>query len=67
MTTDFIRLPNETKIKFGNAFNAMQQHLKDCEPCRDYMNYGDGDLCDKGKDMIARELCYAGTSIEFTP
>ena len=62
-----IRLHNETKIKFSNAFHAMQNHLGNCEACCEYMYHGDGDLCDKAKDIIARQLCFSDTNIEFLP
>ncbi|MES2367181.1 MAG: hypothetical protein V4563_14990 [Pseudomonadota bacterium] len=62
-----IRLPNETKIKFCNALDALRRHWPFCTVCAAYVDYGDGDLCEKGKDIIARILCYADTSIEFPP
>ena len=59
-----MNLPNDTKIKFGNAFRAMQNHLGCCMKCSEYIYDGDGDLCDNGKEIIVRELAYADTSVE---
>lgn len=62
-----IRLPNDTKIRFCNAIDALRRHGIDCRDCATYIKWGDGDLCAKGKDLIARELAYADTKIEFPP
>lgn len=52
----WIRLDNDSKIKFYNAFHAMQNHLGCCKTCCEYVYYGVGDLCANGKEIIAREL-----------
>lgn len=63
--TDYVRLPNDTKIRFCNAMNAILVHGKQCPLCATYVESGDGDLCKQGKDIIARELAYAETYVEF--
>lgn len=60
-----MNLPNDTKIKFCNAFVALGIHCIKCRTCKSYIDRGDGDLCDKGKNIIAVELAYAGTDLEF--
>lgn len=60
-----MRLENDTKIKFCNAFVALGLHCQDCVECKTYIGTGDGDLCDKGKEIIALEIAYAGTDLEF--
>lgn len=42
----------------------MQQHLGNCDACCEYMYHGIGDLCDIGKDIIARKLAYAETQLD---
>lgn len=54
---------NETKIAFCNAFNALFDHQKGCVECSDYLWFGDGDLCDQGKTIIASELAWKDTAI----
>ena len=67
-----VRLHNDTKIRFCNAFDALRRHAAEgtsgeCAACSIYLRSGDGDLCEKGKDLIAREMAYADTNIEFPP
>lgn len=57
-----LKIPNDTKIRFCNTMHAMQLHFADCNDCLYYICRGDGDLCDMGKDLIARELAYAETA-----
>lgn len=54
-----MELDNDSKIRFGNAFCAILEHSRTCQDCRTYLDSGDGDLCAKGKDIIAFELAYA--------
>lgn len=58
-------LPNDTKIRFCNAFDAIKAHVILCKECDIYLRWGDGDLCGVGKTIIAQELCYAETSLEL--
>lgn len=57
-------LPNETKIRFCNAFDALFQHSKICSECGLYLQNGNGDLCGKGKTVIARLFGYADTNLQ---
>ena len=66
-SADLVRLPNDTKIRFCNAMHDLTQHTYVCTACTLYTERGDGDLCETGKDIIARELCYAATHVEFPP
>lgn len=63
-SANLIRLTNETKIKFCNAWHEMLLHLGNCDACCEYMYHGIGDLCDIGKDIIARKLAYAETQLD---
>lgn len=58
-------LANDTKVKVCNAFDALRCHIEDtnCWMCAQYLHYGDGDLCETGKEKIATELAYADTSL----
>jgi hypothetical protein len=65
-------LPNETKIRFCNALDALRGHAAEgtsgeCAACSIYMRHGDGDLCEQGKAIITKELCFADTSLELPP
>lgn len=60
-------LPNDTKIRFCNAFHAMQKHLGNCDACCMYLYHGDGDLCEQGKAVIANEVAYSDTNLELPP
>lgn len=60
-------LSNDTKIRFCNAFDAIKAHCILCKECDVYMRWGDGDLCSAGKTIIAMELCFTDTGIEFQP
>jgi hypothetical protein len=62
-----VSLPNDTKIRFCNAFDALRAHCILCKECDIYLRWGDGDLCSAGKTSIAIELCYADTHIELPP
>ena len=64
---DLIRLDNDSKIKFCNAWHAMNRHYTVCAQCREYLINGDNDLCAIGKHLVAKELCYAECRVEFTP
>ncbi len=66
-SANLLRLQNETKINFCNAWHEMQQHLGNCDGCCEYMYHGIGDLCDIGKDIIARKLAYADTTPDWSP
>jgi len=57
-------LSNETKIRFCNAWNALEIHQQRCQRCMEYLRNGDDDLCDVGKDIIALEMAFADTSPE---
>lgn len=63
--SDRISIPNAFKINFCNAYDAMTQHKAECAPCELYLRSGDGDLCDKGKEIVAIHLGYSDTSTEF--
>ena len=65
-------LPNDTKIRFCNALDALRRHAAEgtsgeCGVCATYLRYGDGDLCEQGKVIITKEMCYADTSLELPP
>lgn len=65
-------LPNDTKIRFCNSLDALRRHAAEgtsgeCGVCATYLRYGDGDLCEQGKVIITKEMCYADTSIELPP
>ena len=60
-------LPNDTKIRFCNAFDAIKGHVILCKDCDIYLRWGDGDLCGVGKAVIAQELCFADTNLELPP
>ena len=65
-------LPNDTKIRFCNALDALRSHAAEgtsgeCAACSIYLRHGDGDLCEQGKALIAKELCFADTSLELPP
>lgn len=62
---EMLELPNDTKIRFCNAFDAIKAHCILCKECDLYLRWGDGDLCSTGKAMIALEMCYTDTSIVF--
>lgn len=60
-------LPNDTKIRFCNAFDAIKAHTILCKECDIYLRWGDGDMCGVGKAIIAQELCFADTNLELPP
>ena len=62
-----VALPNDTKIRFCNALDGLRRHWLTCDECAEYVYWGDGDLCEKGKQIIATERASAETSIEFPP
>ncbi len=67
-----VLLPNDTKIRFCNALDALRRHAAEgtsgeCGRCATYLRYGDGDLCEQGKVIITKEMCYADTSLELPP
>jgi len=66
-SADNLRLSNNAKIRACNFFHAMQKHLGDCDECCLYLYHGDGDLCEAGKTILARELVYTDMSIECPP
>ena len=66
-SAEMLELPNDTKIRFCNAFDAIKAHCIICKECDLYLRWGDGDLCSTGKAMIALEMCYTDTSIVFPP
>lgn len=57
-----MKLPNDTKIKFCNAFTEVKRHAIGCDECADYLRAGDGDLCEACKQIILLEMAYADTS-----
>ena len=59
-------LPNDTKIRFCNAVNKLSDHTVDCNQCNVYVRWADGDMCDKGKEILATELAYADTTVTIT-
>lgn len=60
-----MNLPNETKIRFCNAFSRLRCHLAEYRDCRDYTEFGNGDLCLLGKRIVAEEMVYANTDPEL--
>ena len=66
-SAEMLELPNDTKIRFSNAFNAMCRHITCCKDCHTYLIEGDGDMCAFGKAQIAIEMCCCDTSIVFPP
>lgn len=48
-----MHLDNDTKIKFSNAFYAMNTHSKECPQCEVFLRTGGDDLCEKGKGIVA--------------
>lgn len=66
-TSERLELPNDTKIRFCNAFDQIKAHCILCKECDLYLRWGDGDLCSTGKAMVALEMCYTDTSIVFPP
>jgi hypothetical protein len=62
-----VSLPNDTKIRFCNAFDQIKAHTILCKECDMYLRWGDGDLCSAGKTIIAMEMCYTDTHVEFPP
>jgi hypothetical protein len=66
-TSEMLELPNDTKIRFCNAFGEILAHCILCKECDLYLRWGDGDLCSTGKAVIALEMCYTDTSIVFPP
>jgi hypothetical protein len=66
-TSEMLELPNDTKIRFCNAFGEILAHCILCKECDLYLRLGDGDLCSTGKAVIALEMCYTDTSIVFPP
>lgn len=63
-SAEMLELPNATKIRFCNAFDAIKAHCILCKECDLYLRWGDGDLCSTGKAMIALEMCYTDTSVK---
>lgn len=57
MTTTDDKFTNEFKIRFANAYDAMNCHSSKCEECLIYLRSGDGDLCEKGKELIKKAMC----------
>jgi hypothetical protein len=66
-SADNLRLSNDAKIRACNFFHAMQKHMGDCDECCLYLYHGDGDLCESGKTILARELVYTDMSIASPP
>ena len=62
-SAEMLELPNDTKIRFCNAFDAIKAHCILCKECDLYLRWGDGDLCSTGKAMIALEMCYTDTHL----
>jgi len=54
-----IQLQNDTKIRFVNAVDALLTHARECEACTEYMQTGEGDLCDWAKISLAHEMAFA--------
>lgn len=51
-----LTLENNEKIRFCNAMHELQHHESSCRACVTYIRWGDGDLCDVGKEIIAKHL-----------
>lgn len=66
-SAEMLELPNDTKIRFCNAFDQIKAHCILCKECDVYLRWGDGDLCSTGKAMIALEMCYTDTSVVLPP
>lgn len=60
-----MKLPNDTKIRFCNALDAIRRHGIDCRDCAIYITWGDGDLCQRGQEILAREMAYTDTAPEL--
>jgi hypothetical protein len=60
-----VQLPNDTKIRFCNALDALRHHSDECYACAVYIKSGDEDLCVTGKDIIATELAFSDTTIQL--
>ena len=56
-----MKLDNETKIKFCNAYGDLNAHEEFCVECREYLSSGCGDLCDVGKQLICKSLAFTDT------
>lgn len=59
-----MKLDNDSKIAFCNTMEAMKAHQIGCKDCDLYLRWGDGDLCDKGKEVIAMNLAYINSNPE---
>jgi len=44
---------------------AMKVHCIGCKDCDLYLRWGDGDLCDKGKEIITMSLAYMNANPEM--
>jgi len=60
-----VKLDNESKIAFCNTMEAMKVHCIGCKDCDLYLRWGDGDLCDKGKEIITMSLAYMNANPEM--
>lgn len=56
-----MKLPNDTKMRFFNAYHAMERHAESCAECRAYMSNGEGDICDRAQRILVPELAFADT------
>ncbi len=57
-----MKLDNETKIRVCNLFNRLSEHIGECVECNDYVSNGDGDLCERGKELIFEGLYAVDTT-----
>lgn len=56
MTIQQLEFTNDFKILFCNGYSAISAHARVCEECEVYLRHGDGDLCNRGKELIARAM-----------
>jgi len=56
-----MKLSNEFKIRFCNAWSEIFNHVITCKDCDTYLKAGDGDMCEEGKTIIAEHLTFANT------
>jgi hypothetical protein len=62
-----MKLPDDTQIRFCNAMNELEGHSNSCYDCEEYIQYGDGKLCEIAQQIIMRHLAYADTNVELLP
>lgn len=55
---------NDFKIRFCNAYHALQRHAETCSLCAGYLRNGDEDLCVQGKRAIIYNMTLQESSVE---